>query len=644
MSDNVIKVLLVEDNRGDARLIWEMLREVRVPHIEVEHAERLSTGLKCLTKGVTDVVLLDLSLPDGQGFETFSALHAQVPQVPVILLTGLDDEAAALRAVREGAQDYLVKGQVDGNLLVRAIRYAIERKQAEQELQASKESFRNIVEKNGDGILVVDQNGVVLFANPALESLLGCMANEISRDVLDLRHLSGNRIELDIVRHGDGVGKGEIHVAETEWQAKPAYLLTLRDITDRKGAEEEVHESNRLLTTALDELNRTQRQIIQQERLSALGQMASGIAHDLNNTLTPILGFSRVLLKRIEGTDGKDTEERYLRMINMAAQDAATVVSHMRDFYRNRDEGEMFTGVSINDVVEHAISLTHAKLKDEAQATGITITVETDLREVPLTSGNESELREVLTNLILNATDAMPDGGTLSIRTHRDGEHVVVEVNDTGTGMTEEVRQNCFEPFFTTKGTQGTGMGLAMAYGIVQRHAGKIDIETEPGKGTAFVIRLPVQTRTSNEEDGASTHLKPTPTLRVLLVDDEPMVLELVAGYLTADGHTVETATNGREGLDKFPAGTFDLVVTDRAMPGMNGDQLAAAIKREAPRTPVIMLTGFGDVMKSTGEKPGCVDLVIGKPITEMDLRQAVAEVATEMVRREVEARSADEE
>ena len=242
------------------------------------------------------------------------------------------------------------------------------------------------------------------------------------------------------------------------------------------------------LEAAYAELKQTQQNIIQQERLRALGEMASGIAHDFNNALTPILGFSELLLKRSEGLDDRDTVERYLRMMNMAAQDAATVVSRLREFYRKREEGENFAPASLHDLVGQAISLTQPRWKDEAQAKGITIKMEIDLQEVPLIIGDESELREALTNLVFNAVDAMPDGGTITLRTRRDGNQVVLEVSDTGTGMTEEVRQRCLDPFFTTKGTHGTGMGLAMVYGIVQRHEGTLDIESEADKGTTLIL------------------------------------------------------------------------------------------------------------------------------------------------------------
>ncbi|MFQ5875240.1 MAG: response regulator, partial [Dehalococcoidia bacterium] len=206
--------------------------------------------------------------------------------------------------------------------------------------------------------------------------------------------------------------------------------------------------------------------------------------------------------------------------------------------------------------------------------------------------------------------------------------HVVLEVSDTGTGMTDEVRQRCLEPFFSTKGERGTGLGLAMVYGIIQRHQGTLAIASEPGQGTTFLIRLPVHTeqaeRKPQEAEGLSRRLK------ILVVDDEPPVREVATTYLTGDGHTVEIATNGCEGLEKFLAGWFDVVITDQGMPEMAGDQLATAIKKVAPDKPVVLLTGFGDLMVASGEPPLGVDIILSKPVTLPALRQALAKVTPE--------------
>ncbi len=402
--------------------------------------------------------------------------------------------------------------------------------------------------------------------------------------------------------------------------------LVLENESYRSNLEEKVSEQTQHLEQTLTELQRTQQQVIQQERLRALGQMASGVAHDFNNALVPILGLADILLERPETQNDKEKVADYLETIRTAAQDAANVVRRMRAFYRNRDEDEDFMSVSINDLVGQVISLTEVKWKGDSQARSISINIETDLHEIPLVMGSEADLREALTNLILNAIDAMPNGGTITFRTRHSDRHVVLEVSDTGTGMTEDVRQRCLEPFFTSKGERGTGMGLAMVYGIIQRHKGTIDIESEMGKGSNFIIRLPAQAKRKAERGRVKAAATQSRSLRILVVDDELPVLQVVTEYLRGDGHTVETATNGREALEKFIGGGFDLVVTDKAMPEMSGDQLAAAIKTIAPR-PVILLTGFGDMMHATGKHPIGVQSIITKPVTLTDLRQAVAKV-----------------
>ncbi|TMK82537.1 MAG: response regulator [Actinobacteria bacterium] len=381
------------------------------------------------------------------------------------------------------------------------------------------------------------------------------------------------------------------------------------------------------LQRELTHLELSQQQVIRQERLRALGEMASGIAHDFANALSSIIGFSSILLRNPADLDDKEKVRRYLGLICKSGEDASQLVRRMREFYRQRNHVEVFKPVNLNDVATMAVSLTEPKWRTQARADGSKIEVETRLTEIPLVRGNEAELRDVLINLIFNAVDAMPHGGRLMIGTGVDDTHgtVLVEVRDTGSGMAEDVRRRCLEPFFTTKGERGTGLGLAMAYGILQRHGGSIEIESELGKGTTFQLRLPV----GSGEDapgsgpGASAATRP---LRILFVEDEPVPLEVVVDCLRGDGHAVETATNGREGLQKFQAGWFDVVVTDWAMPEMSGLELASTITRLAPRKPVIiMLTGFGGETETGTNRPPGVDFVIDKPVTLEKFRKALS-------------------
>jgi CheY-like chemotaxis protein/anti-sigma regulatory factor (Ser/Thr protein kinase) len=254
--------------------------------------------------------------------------------------------------------------------------------------------------------------------------------------------------------------------------------------------------------------------------------------------------------------------------------------------------------------------------------------VQTELEPIPTIDGVAIDLREALANLIINAVDAMPSGGTLTIRTRQANGHVVVEVNDTGIGMPPEIRDRVFEPFFTTKGEAGSGLGLALVHGIVERHGGEIHVASTDGQGTTFTIRLPVGVGVEIPSTDAADST-PQRSLRVLLAEDEPSLRRILASYLQIDGHQGSVTVDGRQALDAFRADAFDLVITDRAMPELNGDQLAAAIKQQAPTIPIIMLTGLGDLMHELDERPAGVDLVISKPVTLAGFREAIVQVTT---------------
>ena len=421
-------------------------------------------------------------------------------------------------------------------------------------------------------------------------------------------HFVAARLAVPVEKMAVDSAEDRTHLAETEAELELTH--------------DELRARNEELQKALAELTSAQEHIIQQERLRALGQMASGIAHDFNNTLVPILGFCELLLLSPAILSDRAKATRYLETIQTAAKDAASVVSRLREFYRPNKGERAFEPVSLKRLVEQAITLTKPKWKDQAQAAGATVEIALELEAVPPVAGEESALREVLTNLIFNAVDAMPAGGTLTLRTSQRGDTAVLEVADTGTGMTDETRRRCLEPFYSTKGERGTGLGLSMVFGIVQRHSGSLDIRSAVGKGTAFIITLPLQDAPIEAAAPAPARAAQRP-LRVLVVDDEAPVRDTLAAVLAADGHEVDLATDGADGLRRFDAGVFDLVITDKAMPVMNGDQMAAAIKRRAPATPIILLTGFG-LFHEKDEFPD-VDALASKPIRIHALRDAIA-------------------
>ena len=260
-------------------------------------------------------------------------------------------------------------------------------------------------------------------------------------------------------------------------------------------------------------------------------------------------------------------------------------------------------------------------------AAGHPIKLQTDLAQIPMIYGNADELRDVFTNLIFNAVDGMPQGGTLTIRSAQAEQAVCLEFSDTGVGMDAETRRHCFEPFYSTKGEHGTGLGLALVHGIVRRHDGTINIESAPGIGTTFTLCFPL---TISQPVPApmvtAAELPPLQAVQVLLVDDEVQLREMLVEFLQLSGCTVEAVASGAEALEKFRAGKFDVVITDQAMPGMNGDQLAAALKQQVASTPVILLTGFGMLMQLEALPPG-VDLILSKPIGLADLRAGLARI-----------------
>jgi signal transduction histidine kinase/CheY-like chemotaxis protein/HAMP domain-containing protein len=393
------------------------------------------------------------------------------------------------------------------------------------------------------------------------------------------------------------------------------------------------------LETAYNELRQTQQAVMQQDRLRALGQMASGIAHDINNALTPVVGFAQMLLE-LE-TNLTPNGRKQLSYIRTAGEDVAHIVARLREFYRRRDGQEPLVPLDLNKLVVQVIDMTRPRWRDIPQSKGIMVQMQNELAgDLPKVLGTASELREALTNLILNAVDAMPEGGKLTVRAYLGGArghdkrsptHVLLEVTDTGIGMDEETRRRCLEPFFSTKGQRGTGMGLAMVYGVMERHDGRIEVLSELTKGTTIRLYLPLTTKTSAPADDAAESAAPPP-MRILCIDDEPLLRELMKGLLESDGHTVQVADSGQSGIDAFRAARnhrpFDVIITDLGMPFLDGRQVARILKTESPGTPVLMLTGWGAFMKADGDLPAHVDGVLSKPPRSKELRETLARLA----------------
>ena len=385
------------------------------------------------------------------------------------------------------------------------------------------------------------------------------------------------------------------------------------------------------LQKAYEELRRTQQVVVQQERLRALGQMASGVAHDVNNALSPIVAYSGLLQATLP--DLPEISRNHLKIIAQAADDISRIVSRMREFYRRRSDSEPLVQVDLNEIVHEVMELTRPRWRDISQREGISIQIQTELEpKLPLAVKRSQRTARSPDQPCLQRGGRHAAGRNHHIchpvhrhfplpnKDQNSRRQLLVEVRDTGTGMDEKIRQRCLEPFFSTKSLRGgTGLGLAMVYGMVQRHEGNIEIESSPGHGTSIRLTFPLLEKSPQTAAGILPHVTRHNSLRILCIDDEELIRQLLDDCLTHYNHRVVTAENGVRGLELFRDAArgdqpFEAVITDLGMPKMDGTQLARIIKTEFPKTPIIMMTGWGAMIKEDGETAPEVDALVDKP------------------------------
>jgi len=414
------------------------------------------------------------------------------------------------------------------------------------------------------------------------------------------------------------------------------------EITERKRAEAEVRQSNDLLEirvlertreleVAYQSLRQAQEASMQQERLRALGRMASGIAHDINNALTPATLYAQSLLDHDASLS--DEARSDVALIQQAIGDVTQTVTRIKDFYRVRDSKAASTPVDIKHLLGQVLEFTRARWADMPQQRGVVIDVRTDYSElIPPVMGVQGEIRDAITNLVLNAVDSMPSGGILTLRSYGTQHHVTVEVCDTGVGMSAEVRARCLEPFFTTKGERGTGLGLAMVYGMTERHGATVEIDSEPGAGTIVRLVFPAAITSQLTTSTVISPRRKVRGLRILVIDDDDLLRQSMRAILEREGHYVSVANGGRSGIEMFTTATqrgerFQVVITDLGMPHVDGRAVAAAVKAVSPDTPVVLLTGWGHHLREGNEMPTGVDYMLNKPANLSELRAALAEL-----------------
>ncbi len=374
------------------------------------------------------------------------------------------------------------------------------------------------------------------------------------------------------------------------------------------------------LRAALARVEESQQRIIQNERLRALGEMAGGVAHDFNNVLAVVVGRAQLLQRQVA-----PDLRRQLAIIEQVAQDGAQTVRRIQDFARMR-RTRPWQHVDVTEIVREVVEATRPRWSDQAQARGVTYAMRLNLVAVPPVTGDPAELRETFMNLLFNALDAMPQGGSVTFSTVMDRDRVVCSVEDTGAGMSEEVRRRCFEPFFTTKAEQGTGLGLSIAYGIVTRHGGEIEAWSRPGEGSRFTVRLPVGGEVPARVPDAPPP-RPSRRARILVVEDEAAVRDVLVDVLAGQGHDVVACADGRSALAHVDGPAFDLAMVDLSMPGLSGWEVAKALRAAQPQVPIAMVTGWGDQIDFGEARTRGIDYLMAKPFNIDDMTRLVAGV-----------------
>ena len=755
-----LKVLLVEDNPADARLVREMLKDAHRP-VTLTHANRLRDAIEHLRVQGYSAILLDLNLPDSEGMNTFLRARAEAAHAPIVVLTGLADEEVAARAVREGAQDYLVKAEVDGPLLYRSIRYAVERHASDEAIRRSEALYRSLVEGSIQGVMI-HVNGVIRLANQALASMLGLERSdeligqpvwqfiapqdrEMARAYAKARQEgrpAPNNFELHLLKRDGSVILLDCMATSIAWEGGQATLATVVDMTDRKRAEQglraseerfrqlventkeaflvvelagyrplylsrmweeiwgrpldeayrnplawvqaihpddaavvgetrqaiekgeaisrnfrvvrpdgtirwvrarafPVNNANRELYRVvglvedITDVRRTEEQLLQAQKMEAVGRLAGGVAHDFNNLLTAILGYSELVLQDL-GPDHPSAID--VREIRAAGQSAESLTRQLLAFSRRQILQPQT--LDLNTVLARVDALLQRIIGEDVE---LTMKLTTPLGRV---SADPGQIEQVVLNLAVNARDAMPHGGKLTIETanvvldedyvsrHAGasvGPHVMVAVIDTGTGMDAATQQRLFEPFFTTKEPgRGTGLGLATVYGIVTQSRGSLWVYSELGQGSTFKVYLPVTT----EEIAPQVAVEMSPaslsgTETVLVVEDQIEARSVICQTLRRRGYTVIEAINGPDAIVKGrqPDTAIDVILTDVVMPGMGGRRVAEVIRATRADLRVVYMSGYtdSDIVDHGILEPGVT--FVQKPFATDTLLRKIREV-----------------
>ena len=586
----------MEDNPLDARLVLRLLQAASRNN-DCRQTTSLAGALDELSTCAADVVLLDLNLDDSSGYETFARVRSAAPAAAILVLSASEDEELAIRTVREGAQDYLVKGSFDAKLLLRAIRYARERKLSEEALRASQATLRAIFENSLDGIVIFQEDGKLLEANEAAATLLGT-----ARDILKKKSLcdfGGEGLQAEIVRmRTSQSGRGRFWIKRPDGVQRLVdycftanilpgrHLGTMRDITEQQSLEEQLRQS---------------------QKLEAVGRLAGSVAHDFNNILGVIGGYAEL----IEMHAADESVRNKAGKVLSATMKASSLTKQLLAFGRKQVAAPRL--INVATVVSELTSMMSCLVGADTQL------VILSSRNLGLVYADHGQMEQVLLNLITNANESMPYGGTITITLDRfetsngneqlpAGNYIRLSVSDTGTGIDPKMRDHIFEPFFTTKKT-GSGLGLATVAGIIKDASGYITVDSEQRKGSTFHIYLPVaaeaQPVTATPKAMVRSDLPGHET--ILFAEDEVELRDAAVEYLEDRGYTVLKASDAVSALDlarRSPEG-ISLLIADLALPRGGGKRLATEMKEIRPQIEVLLISGYADDRKRKGVNEG---------------------------------------
>ncbi|MDX2242573.1 MAG: response regulator [Leptolyngbyaceae cyanobacterium bins.302] len=658
-------MLLVEDNVAEARLLQEILKGTAFKRFDLVHVKRLWEAIAHLHKESFDIILLDLTLPDSQGLDSLDSLVKQAPNLPIVVLTNTNDDELAVQAVRHGAQDYLVKRNINQELLVRSLRYAIQRKQSAEalreaneileqrvqerthELETANKQLKREIEKRqkvqerlelaqkagkiGTFEWNIQSNTVTWTAE--LEALYGREAgsfgNQYDRWLQTIHPDDRKKIEQELwqaIQFEQGLDtEFRISLPEQEirWIAVKSSLF--HDTEDRP---------QRMIGIHMDitEKKQFETQFLRAQRLESLGTLASGIAHDLNNVLTPILAIVQLLPMRLP--DLNDSTRQLLKSLESSALRGAELVKQILSFARGVE------GKRINLQIHHLLLESQGMIE---QTFPKSIVIQSDIpSDLWTIAADVTQLHQVFMNLFVNARDAMPVGGALTItatnqsldvhqaRVHPEADaadYVVVSVTDTGAGIPPEILNRIFDPFFTTKEIgKGTGLGLSAVLGIVKSHGGFVDVQSEVGRGSTFKVYLPAS-QSINVQESHELELLLGHQELILVIDDEIAICEVIKTMLESYNYRVLIAQGGNQGIALFVEHQDNIhtILMDMMMPGMDGLAVLPILQRLKPAIHAIAMSGIHSIEAvSQAEKQGFRGF-LPKPFTTKDLLQSIA-------------------